>query len=109
MIGGIKFSDFDFTVSLKSFKKDYLKKITRERIKIRGHGSLRIRGRQHFTDEQIKDLISEKHYNKVIKNEDGEFEFTYNNPINGKKFLIVIVRANNDPQKSIRVVTTYTE
>jgi len=48
-----------------------LKKITREKIEIRGHGSLRIKGRQHFNDEQIKDLISEKHYNKVIKNEDG--------------------------------------
>ncbi len=64
-----------------------MKKITREKIEIRGHGSLRIKGRQHFNDEQIKDLISEKHYNKVIKNEDGEFELTYNNPINGKKVL----------------------
>ncbi len=86
-----------------------LKEITREKIEIRGHGSLRIRGRQHFTDEQIKDLIYEKHYNKVIKNEDGEFELTYNNPVKGKKFLIIIVRANNDIKKSIRVVTIYTE
>ncbi len=54
-------------------------------------------------------MIYEKKYNKVNKNEDGEFELAYNNPIKGKKFLIIIVRANNDTKKSIRIVTIYTE
>lgn len=45
----------NWDVSLEEFKEDYLKEITRNRIIITRHGKLRVRGRQHFTDEEIKD------------------------------------------------------
>jgi hypothetical protein len=90
------------------FKKDYLRNITPEQIEIRVHGRLRLRNRQNFTDEDMKDIITEKFPISVKKNEDGEFElkYSYNKERNN---IVVIVRPSNTSQKSIRLVTTYNE
>jgi hypothetical protein len=90
------------------FKRDYLKNITREKIKIQPHGRLRLRNRQNFTDEKIKDIITEKFPTSVKKNEDGEFEIKYSSN-KEKNNITIIVRPNNTPEKSIRLITTYNE
>lgn len=90
------------------FKRDYLRNIKREQIEIQVHGRLRLRNRQNFTDEELKDIITEKFPISVKKNEDGEFEikYSYNKKRNN---IVVIVRPSNTPQKSIRLITTYNE
>ncbi len=85
-----------------------MKNITREKIIISHHGRVRVRSRL-FTDEELKDIITDKFPIKVEKNEYDEFELKYNNPVKGEEHIIVIVRVNGSVEKSIRIITTYTE
>jgi hypothetical protein len=85
-----------------------LKNIIREKIIISHHGRVRVRSRL-FTDEELKDIITDKFPIKVEKNEDNEFELKYNNLVKGKENIVVIVRVNDPVEKSIRIITTYTE
>lgn len=85
-----------------------MKNITREKIVISHHGSVRVRSRL-FTDEELKDIITDKFAIKVEKKEYCEFELEYNNPVKGKEHIIIIVRINDPVEKSIRIITTYTE
>ena len=96
----------NWDVSLEEFKEDYLKEITRNRIIITRHGKLRVRSRQHFTDEEIKDILLEKFPVSLKKNDDGEFELEYN--CNKEKNKVTIILVPHDPiEKSIRLITTY--
>ncbi|MDO9626112.1 MAG: hypothetical protein Q7I96_00625 [Methanobacteriaceae archaeon] len=81
--------------------------MTRDRIYITPHGSIRIRGRQNFTDDEIKDCIIEKFPNKFHKNEYGEFELTYSHLNRKSEEIIIIVVPHNSSEKSIRIITTY--
>jgi len=83
-----------------------LKDITRRRIIITTHGKLRIRGRQHFTDEEIKDIILGKYPISIKQNEYHEFELTYNYNKDRNRMVIIMV-PHNLIEKSIRLVTTY--
>jgi hypothetical protein len=105
---GVYFITKDLDVSLEKFKRDYLKNISRENINITHHGKV-IRSK-NFTDEEIKDIILEKHWIYVNKNEEGEFELKYKHPIKVKKWnVVIIVRPDNPAGKSIRIMTTYLE
>ncbi len=106
----INFNYYNLDVPLNEFKNDYLKKITREKIIITSHGKIRVRGRQNFTDDEIKDIILEKIPISITKNEKekNEFELKYN--YNKEKNKVIIIVVTHDPiEKSIRLVTTYGE
>lgn len=104
---GELYINFNPDVSLNEFKSDYLNKITRKKIIITSHGKIRVRGRQNFTDEEIKDIILEKIPISITRNK-NEFELKYNYHKRNNTIIIIVVI--HDPiKKSIRLVTTYNE